>query len=459
MTGIETTRHPADPRRRRTARTASRRASLAALPAVLSLLLVAGQARADSGPPPTPAAPETPDFRALVQKHEARTVEDRRRLHRNPELSLREFETSAYLKGALREIPGVELVPGDWGTGIVAMLRGGRPGPLVAWRADMDALPVTEETGLPFASTKRDTLTGGRETGVMHACGHDLHMSIALGTIRVLSEARAEMPGSLLFVFQPAEEIGAGAEAMLAAGLFDDGRKPKCILALHDHPTFRTGQIGSCPGWSTANVDEFQVAVKGRGGHGAYPHKTIDPVTLAARMVLAFNDIVAREIDVNRQCVISVGSIQGGSKSNVIPDEVTMKATVRSHDEETRLALKEKLERTVLGIAASAGAPEPEYEFYFGTPGGYNDPELVAQVRAVVRRVLGEENDLEYPPAMGGEDFSRYGRVVPGFQFRLGVAPDGAEMTLHRPDFSPDERAVGIGMLVVSEILWDQLQR
>ena len=404
-------------------------------------------------------AADTPDFRSLVEGHRAQTVEDRRWFHQNPELSLREFETSAYIRAALLEIHGIELVPGDWGTGIVAIMRGSREGPLVAWRADMDALPIEEKTGLPFASDKRDTLSGGRETGVMHACGHDIHMSVALGAIRVLADVRDRMPGKLMFVFQPAEEIGAGSAAMLEAGLFDDGREPKCILALHDHPTFQTGQIGSHSGWSTANVDEFQVTVKGRGGHGAYPHRSIDPVTLAARMVLAFNDIVSREINVNNHCVISVGSIQGGAKSNVIPDEVVLKATVRSQDDETRAALQAKLERTVLGIAASAGAPEPEFEFFYGTPAGYNDPDLVREAREVIRRVLGEENDLEYESPMGGEDFSRYGRVVPGFQFRLGVAPEGVDMSLHGNDFNPDEEAVGIGMLVVSEILWDQLNR
>ncbi len=403
------------------------------------------------------AAP--PDFRALVQKYEEETVLHRRWLHENPELALREIETSAYLRHALEGIRGVELVPGDWGTGLVAILSGGLDGPLIAWRADMDGLPLDENTGLPFASTRQDTLTGGRQTGVMHACGHDLHMSIALGAMRVLSDVRETMPGSILFIFQPAEEIGAGSQMLLDAGLFDDGRMPKCILALHGHPTFNTGQIGSCPGWSTANVDEFRLTMKGRGGHGAYPHKSIDPVTMAAQMVLACNNIVSRQINVNNHCVISVGSIHGGSKSNVIPDEVVMKATVRSHDEETRMALKEKLEQAALGIAATAGAPEPEFEYYFGTPAGYNDPNLVAEVRSVIRRVFGPENDLEYDSPMGGEDFSRYGKVVPGFQFRLGVAPPGVEMNLHRNDYVPEERSIGIGMLVVSEILWDQLSR
>lgn len=399
-----------------------------------------------------------PDFAALVRKHEAATVADRRWLHAHPELSGREVATQARLRQILAEIPGVAFIPGEWGTGLVTMLAGGQPGPLVAWRADIDGLPVTETTGLPFTSTSTDTLAG-REVGVMHACGHDIHMSVALGALRVLAEVREQMPGSVMFIWQPAEETGDGAQQMLEAGVFAHGRLPKCALALHDHPTLKIGQIGSCPGWATANVDGFTLVVSGQGGHGAYPHNSIDPVTLAAQMIQAFNRIVAREIDVNHHCVISVGSINGGAKGNVIPDQVVLEATVRTHDEATRLAVKAKIERTVSGLAAAAGAPEPELDYRLGTPAGYNDPALVAQARAVIRRVVGEENDIVYSPGLGGEDFARFSQVVPGFQFRLGVDPPGGTASLHSPEFTPDERAVVIGMRVVAEIIWDQLQR
>jgi len=410
---------------------------------------------------PAAVAEETahqPDFAALVAQHEERTIADRRWFHANPELSGREYGTQAKLRRDLQEIPGVELIEGDWGTGLLAILKGGRPGPLVAWRADTDALPITEETGLPFASTKRDTLRG-REVGVMHACGHDIHMSVAMGALRVLADVRDQMPGSLLFILQPAEETGDGAQQMLEAGVFANGLKPKCVLALHDHPTIECGKVGSCAGWSSANVDGFRLVVKGQGGHGAYPHKAVDPVTLAAQMVIAFNNIVAREMDVNHPCVISVGSIHGGAKGNVIPDEVVLEATVRSHDDRTRQALPEKIERAVFGLAEAAGAEAPILEYDWGTPAGYNDPELVAQVRKVVQRVLGPEGDVVYPPGMGGEDFSRYGREVPGFQFRLGVDPPGGTTSLHSSTFTPDERSVAIGMRIVAEIIWDQLQR
>jgi amidohydrolase len=395
----------------------------------------------------------------LAEEIEPRAIEDRRWLHQHAELPLREHETQDWLRRTLREIPGVKLIEGDWGTGVVAMLEGGLPGPIVAWRADMDGLPITEETGLPFACTRRDTLSGGRETGVMHACGHDIHMTVGLGMIRVLSKMREGLPGRVLFIGQPAEEIGAGALQMLEAGVFDEGRRPKCALAIHVHPTIPYGKVGSRPGPSTSNVDGFRLTVKGKGGHGAYPHKSVDPVSLAARMVLAFEGIVARQMDVNRPSVISVGSIRGGSKSNVIPDEVVLEATVRSHREDTRQELRERIERTVAGLAEAHGAPEPVLEYYFGTAAGYNNPTLVAQCREVFRRVLGKENEIIYEPPMGGEDFSYYGKEVPGFQFRLGVGRPDREMTLHSPDFDPDVRAIGLGIRLAAELVWDQLNR
>lgn len=406
-------------------------------------------------------ATEIPDFEKIAGSFEEQTIADRRWLHENPELSNRETNTQAYLREALGEIPGITFIEGDWGTGLVAELKGALPGPRIAWRADIDALPITEDTGLPYSSTCRDTLRGGRTVGVMHACGHDLHMSVSLGAIRTLASVRDRMPGTLMIIFQPAEETGDGAYDLLKAGLFEGDRKPKCILAFHDHPTIAFGQVGSCSGWSTANVDGFRLTVKGQGGHGAYPHRSIDPVSLAAKMVLAFNDIVAREIDVNHHAVVSVGRIEGGAKGNVIPDEVYLEATVRTHDDETRQAMRDKIERVVLSLAESVGAPEPELKYYFGTPAGYNNPELVEQARQVFKRVLGAENAITYPPGMGGEDFSRYGQVVPGFQFRIGVAPPGQEntMSLHSPQFNADERAVGLGMRLVAEVLWDQLNR
>jgi amidohydrolase len=400
-----------------------------------------------------------PDLAGLAARHEAATLADRRWLHQHPELSGREVATRAYLAERLGEIPGVEMVAGDWGLGLVAVLRGALPGPVIAWRADMDALPITETVDVPFASTRRDTLGGGREVGVMHACGHDIHMSVSLGALRVLAETRGQLAGTIVWIFQPAEETGEGAFAMIEAGVLEVAGGIDRAFALHDHPTIQTGQAGVCAGPATANVDGFRLTVRGSGGHGAYPHTTIDPVSLAARIVLALEGIVAREIDPNRPAVISIGSIQGGAKSNVIPDEVVLEATVRTRDPETRALVQQKIERTVRGLAAAAGAPEPELLYDLGTPAGRNAPALSHEVVDVMRRVLGEENVVDYLPGMGGEDFGRFSAAVPGVQFRLGVGRPDREMDLHNPDFDPDERSVGIGVRLVAEILWDQTLR
>jgi amidohydrolase len=406
-----------------------------------------------------PASPSSaPDFAPSVAAHEDEAIAERRWLHTHAELSLRETRTQEWLRGQLRSIPGVEMVDGGWGTGLVAILRGGRPGPIVAYRADIDALPLTEGTGLPFACQATDTL-GGRTVGVMHACGHDLHTAVLIGTARVLSEFRADMPGSVLLILEPGEEIGAGASALVAAGLFEDGRRPEAIFALHDHPTFPTGQIGFCPGRSAANVDDFFITVLGSGGHGAYPHKTIDPVVIAAEIVVALQSIVSREIDPARQAVITVGSIHGGTTSNVIPDRVELHGTVRSLEPEVREQLQTALIRTVTGIAAARGAPEPEIAYMLGTPSMYNDPALVEDTLPVLRRVVGESNVIRYEPAMGGEDFSTYQALVPGFMFRLGVGRPDRPMTIHSATFDPDERAIPIGMRLMAEILWNRLSR
>jgi amidohydrolase len=414
---------------------------------VLSILLATASAVAAA-----------PDFTALVARHEAATLADRRWLHQHPELSDREVATREYLRQRLQEIPGVQVIDGNWGQGLVAVLAGAASGPVIAWRADMDGLPIIEQVDVPFASTCRDTL-GGQDVGVMHACGHDIHMSVSLGALRVLAEARDQLPGTVVWIFQPAEETGAGSLAMIEAGVLDVAGGIDRAFALHDHPTLATGQAGVCAGPATANVDGFMLTVRGRGGHGAYPHTTVDPVSLAARMVLALEGIVAREIDPNHPAVISVGRIQGGTKSNVIPGVVVLEATVRTRDPETRALVQQKIERTVRGLAAAAGAPEPELIYDLGTPAGRNDPELSREVVGVMRRVLGDGNVVEYLPGMGGEDFGRFSAAVPGVQFRLGVGRPDRAMDLHSATFDPDERSVGIGMGLVAAILWDQLSR
>lgn len=399
---------------------------------------------------------DRPDFAALADSFAAETIADRRWLHAHPELSLREHQTQAFLRAKLEAIPGIELVARDWGTGLVALLRGAHDGPLVAYRADIDGLPITEETGLPYASTARDTL-GGREVGVMHACGHDLHAAILLGAARVLSAVRDRLAGSVLFVVEPAEEIGAGAPSLLEAGLFEEGRRPSAIFGLHDHPTILCGQVGYCPGRSAANVDEFKVRVIGRGGHGAYPHRAIDPIVVAAQMIVALQTIVSREIDAARQAVVTVGSIHGGATSNVIPESVELRGTVRTLEPEVRAQAREAILRTVRGIASAAGAPEPEITYSLGTPSMYNDPVLFDEILPAIRRVIGEQNVIRYEPALGGEDFSYFQEVIPGVMFRLGVGRPEREMSVHTATFDPDERAIPLGVRLMAEILADRL--
>jgi len=395
----------------------------------------------------------------VVASHIPATIADRRWFHANPELSGREVETQRYLIDRVAELPHVVPVEGDWGRGLVYVLSGSHPGPTILWRADMDALPLTEETDLPYTSKVTAKLTSGRDTGVMHACGHDIHMSVGLGAMRVLHDLRDQLSGRLVFVFQPAEETGVGAKALIEAGVLSGDLAPDRVFALHDHPTLLAGQAGVCSGPSTANVDGFRLTVLGEGGHGAYPHRTVDPVSLACRMVLAVNDMIAREIDPNHPAVVSFGSIHGGQKSNIVPDRVELEATVRTRDPETREAVRQKIERTVNGLAVAAGAPAPRLNYYYGTPAGYNDPELSHQLLEVLERVLGPENTIDYPPGMGGEDFGRFSSQIPGVQFRLGVGRPDVEMALHSPSFDPDEAAIEVGVRLVVEILMDQLER
>jgi amidohydrolase len=408
-------------------------------------------------PEPSCAA-SRPDFERLALAQEKSMIDLRRWLHAHPELSMRETQTQGRLREELLKIPGIDLIEGDWSTGLVAVLHGGKSGPLVAYRADIDALPIREATGLPFASTIEDSM-GGQKVGVMHACGHDLHAAILIATARALSEVREEIPGSVLFVLEPGEEVGAGAQTMLEAGLFEKAGKPVAMYAIHDHSTISVGQVSYCPGRSAANVDEFAIRVLGRGGHGAYPHKTIDPVVIASHMVLAFQTIISREVDAASSAVITVGSIHGGTSSNVIPDAVDLRGTVRSLEPEIRTQLESAVIRTAKGIAASAGAPEPEIRYVLGTPSMYNDPALVDETLPVLERILGKENVMLYPAGMGGEDFSVFQQVVPGFMFRLGVGRPDKVMNIHSPEFDPDERAMAIGVRLMCEVLMERLGR
>ncbi|HEX4588631.1 MAG TPA: amidohydrolase, partial [Gemmataceae bacterium] len=346
----------------------------------------------------------------------------------------------------------------------VAILKNG-PGPTVLVRTDLDALPVTEMTGRPYASTVHTRDKTGNEVGAMHACGHDMHMTCWVGTARTLAGMKDRWSGTLMFIGQPAEEVGAGARMMLDDGLFKRFPKPDYALALHCDSRLQTGRVAYTEGLALANVDSVDITVHGRGGHGSAPHTTIDPIVVAARIVLDLQTIVSRETNPLDPCVVTVGSIHGGTKHNIIPNEVKLQITVRTTKDAVRKHTLEAIERIAKAAATVAGAPEPEVrtrpeEF---TPALTNDSALTKRTVNVLRQVLGVDEVEPRPPVMGGEDFSRYGRAgVPIFMFWLGTIDadrweaarkEGATPlpSLHSDLFWPDpEPTIRTGVLAMS---------
>jgi hippurate hydrolase len=346
--------------------------------------------------------------------------------HTQPELSLHEQQTSARLAAELKAL-GFTVTEKVGGYGVVGVLKNG-PGPTVLVRTDMDALPVTERTGLPYASKQQVRDKSGNDVGVMHACGHDMHMTCWVGTARVLAGMKDRWSGTLVFIGQPAEEIGAGAKAMLADGLFQRFPKPDYCLALHCDAREAHGHISFTEGMALANVDSVDILVRGKGGHGASPHMTVDPIVLAARIILDLQTLVSREINPTDPAVVTVGSIHGGTKHNVIPNEVKLQLTVRTTKDSVRKHVLEGIERIAKAAAVGARAPEPVVKVDPGefTPALVNDSALTRKTVAVFKDLLGADHVHERPPVMGGEDFGRYGRAgVPIFLYFLGtVAPE-----------------------------------
>jgi hippurate hydrolase len=336
-------------------------------------------------------------------------------------------------------------------------------------RADMDALPVAEETNLPYASKVRTTDARGATVPVMHACAHDLHMTNLVGVARYLAAHRERWSGTVVFLFQPAEETGAGAEAMLTDGLLDRIPRPHFAVALHVASDLATGKINYRPGYALANVDSMDIVIKGRGGHGASPETTIDPIVIAARLILDLQTIVSREVKPIDPAVVTVGSIHGGFKHNIISDECRLQLTLRSLTPEVRTQLQDAVRRKALAAAASAGASEPSVEVTEGTPAMYNDPALTRQVVEILKRTLGDEKIIHTEPAMGGEDFGRYGLAgVPICMFRLGVvnqerlneyaAQKIPPPSLHSPVFYPDaEESLTTGVTAMTSVALDLL--
>jgi len=337
---------------------------------------------------------------------------------------LEEKETAARLAHELRAA-GCDVTEKVGGHGVVAVLKNGI-GPTIMVRADMDALPIVETTGLPYASKVRTRDKYGRQVGVMHACGHDVNITCLVGTARILSAMKEKWSGTLVFIGQPAEEIGAGSRMMLADGLFHRFPRPDFCLATHCDSRYAHGHVNYRAGQMQSNVDSVDITVLGKGGHGAAPHTTVDPVVLAARIVVDLQTIVSREVNPLNPAVVTVGSIHGGTKHHIIPSEVKLQLTVRTTTDEVRKQVLDAIRRITKAAAISARAPEPIVKIDTNqfTPSLFNDVELTNKTVALFRDVLGDDFVHERPMSLGGEDFSRYIRAgVPGFYYFVGSAP------------------------------------
>jgi len=407
---------------------------------------------------------QAPALPVEVQSHVdsvmPQVIDWRRDFHEHPELGNREFRTAGIIADHLRSL-GMDVTTDVAHTGVVGILQGGRPGPVVALRADMDALPVEEQVDLPFASQVR-TQYNGQEVGVMHACGHDNHMAILMGAASVLAEMRETLPGTVMFIFQPAEE-GApageegGAELMIEEGLFDDIR-PDAVFGLHVWP-IPAGQIAVREGGTMASSDSFNIRVQGQQTHGAAPWAGIDPIVVASQIVLGLQTIPSRQLDSTlTPSIVTVGAINGGLRSNIIPDSVEMIGTLRTFDADTRQQIHERVERTAKQIASSAGA-SAEVDINLGYPVTYNDPELTRKMSDTLQRVAGE-NFTEANLITGAEDFSYYANEVPGMFFFLGIAADDPEMVYpnHSPYFYADESALPVGVQAMTALALDFLE-
>lgn len=417
----------------------------------------------------SPALAQQPDLEVLRAEIDRRTDEIsdqvvawRRDLHEHPELGNREFRTAGIIAEHLQSL-GLDVRTEVAHTGVVGILHGGLPGPVVALRADMDALPVTERVDLPFASKVR-TEYNGQEVGVMHACGHDNHMAILMGAAEVLAGMRDRLPGTVKFLFQPAEE-GApagergGADLMIDEGALDDPR-PDAIFGLHVMPS-PTGFIGYRAGGAMASVQSLRINVKGRQTHGAMPWGGIDPIVTSAQIILGLQTVVSRQADITTApAVVTIGQINGGIRSNIIPDSVVMVGTVRTLDAEMREKVEEGIHRVATGIAESAGA-SAEVSLTRPMPVTYNDPDLTRRMVPTLERVAGPPGAAEVPPSTGAEDFSYYEQEVPGLFFFLGVIPDtipmGEAAPNHSPFFFADEAALPIGVRALSNLAVDFL--
>ncbi len=407
---------------------------------------------------------------AAVSAVEAKVIAWRRDIHQNPELGYQEVRTAKLVADHLTAL-GYEVKTGVGRTGLVALLRGGKPGPVVALRADMDALPVKEEVDVPFASKVLATWRG-QQVPVMHACGHDAHVAILMGVAEVLASMRADLPGTIKLLFQPAEEGSGDGSPSGAALMMRDGAmrdpKPDAVFGLHVTSAMRVGDIALRPAGLLASSDGFRIEIRGSQTHGAMPWGGVDPIVAAAQVVMALQTIPSRQIDVTRSpVVVTVGSIHGGNRGNIIPDTVVMEGTIRAHDEEVRDQLHEKIKAVTEATARAAGA-EAKVSIGRGYPVTYNDPPLTQWAGASLRRAAGAERVQESRPVMGAEDFSLLAREAPGVFFFLGITPAdkrpgalgmGGAAPNHSPRFFIDESGLKLGVRALSFLTVDYLGR
>ena len=395
-----------------------------------------------------------------ISKNLSTIVELRHQIHQYPELGNREFKTAELVAEHLRSL-GIEVETGVAYTGVVGILKGNKPGPVVAIRADMDALPVTEETDLSFKSTVKTTYLD-KEVGVMHACGHDIHTSVQLGVASVLASMKRSLPGTVKFIFQPAEEgpppgEEGGADLMLKEGVFDN-LKPSAIFGLHTHPGLAVGELGLTIGPAMAAVDQFIITIKGKQSHGAYPHKSVDPIIMATEVVGAFQTIRSRSLSPLEPSVVTVGIIRGGERFNIIPEEVHLEGTVRTYNPEVQDMVEQRMNKILEGITlAYGGSFEMSYDR--GTPAMINDPELSKQMIPTMERVVGKDNLKMMDPVMGGEDFAFFANEVPGMYYRLGVVKPGTKSGwVHTPTFRADDSCLEVGIRAMSNLVVDYLK-
>lgn len=378
-----------------------------------------------------------------VEALTAEVIEIRRHLHRHPEVSGKEEQTSALVADYLEKL-GITVRRCRGNYGVVGLLRGGKPGPTVALRADMDALPLTETTGAEYTS---------QVPGVMHACGHDIHTAVQLGSAAVLSRLRDRLEGNALFLFQPSEEFfPGGAVGMIEEGALDNPR-PEAVFSLHTHP-IPTGQIALVPGPIIGSVSTLSLRILGKGGHFSGPHQAVDPIVVAAHVVVALESMMTRRVDPLDPAVLTFGMIQGGTRDNIIGDMVVLRGNIGALDESLCRFLMEELEKTVKGVTQGMGAGY-KLKYIHGYPTTRNDPEMTAYVQRISGSLIGEGNIKSCKPTLGGEDFSFFLQKIPGVMFFLGThdKASGPPISNHDPRFNPDERAIPLGMEIMTHLV------